>query len=101
VYPEHDDRVLHVANNTAFGRRVGGRAKSVLHLMESHYIDDLHCKVTQAGAQWKLHSYGSFGLKIGDEETLQGVAYDLNEGDIVTFDNVASGKSQFVYRFCL
>jgi len=101
VYPAHDDRVLHVANNTQFGRQIGVYGKSVLHQMESHYIDALHCKVTQVGAQWKLHSYGYFGLKIGDDETLKGVVYDLNEGDIVTFDNVASGKSQFVYRFCL
>jgi len=103
IYPHTAKHVLHVAHNTEFGRTVKPGINNVLHTMESHYIDALHCTMFQRAGKWVLRCYGYYGVKIalehGHKELQQHDEHELVHGNIVTFDNVEQGQSQFVYMF--
>jgi len=105
IYPHTAKHVLHVAHNTEFGRTLKPGINNVLHVMESHYIDALHCKMLQRAGKWVLRCYGYYGVKIalehGHKELQQHDEHELVQGNIVTFDNVEQGQSQFVYMFKL
>jgi len=105
IYPHTAKHVLHVAHNTEFGRTLKPGINNVLHVMESHYIDALHCKMIQRAGKWVLRCYGYYGVKIalehGHKELQQHDEHELVQGNIVTFDNVEQGQSQFVYMFKL
>ena len=105
IYPHTAKHVLHVAHNTEFGRTVKPGINNVLHIMESHYINALHCTMLQRAGKWVLRCYGYYGVKIalehGYKELQQHGEHELVHGNIVTFDNVEQGQSQFVYKFKL
>jgi len=104
VYPQSTKHILHVAHNTEFGRTAKPGVNNVLHEMDSHYIDTVHCRIQQLDSGWVLRCFGYYGIQTqrvtGEtKELLQYSEHDLQDGDIITFDNVEHGSSQFVYTF--